>query len=237
MAGTHVTCCQPQALWRIGTHLPRLQPPKSPCWSSNPRLSRSVPPFTACADNLLSARNVRPHVPVTACASQEQLVFEVFAILGLVKWWLQKKRTQSANVRPRTAIERAPSPATLSYSHPLWPHNLTVQLRPCTEQASSHACRAWRKSCGRAAVGATPHGKARGGQISAVLALLIHTLVHVGGRAEAAVGELGGGHEGDAASHGWLDSRRGCWGDRPWPWMAAEWHLRRDADAARAQHT
>ena len=114
-------------------------------------------------------------------------------------------------------------PILLSPSH--WPHNLTVLLWPCTAQASSHDCMAWRASRGRAAVGATPHGKAHNGRGSAVIMLLKQRLVHVGGRAVAAVAVVVDGRERDAASCGWLEPRQGCWGGRPWPWMAAEWRV------------
>ena len=48
---------------------------------------------------------------------------------------------------------------------------------------------AWGASRRRAAVGLLPHGKAHGGRSSAMTALLMHVVVHVGGCAKAAVGE------------------------------------------------
>ena len=67
-------------------------------------------PCAACADHLLRARTVRPRV--CACAPHNWLVFEAGAFVGLWPRWMQKERPESVQVRPRTAIERVPSPAT-----------------------------------------------------------------------------------------------------------------------------
>ena len=70
-------------------------------------------PFRMCtagAAHVLSAHSVRPRS--CACAQQDTPLFEAVLTGCLGAVWMQKIRPQSVQVRPRTAIERVPSPAT-----------------------------------------------------------------------------------------------------------------------------
>ena len=77
---------------------------------------------TAGAAHMLRAHLVRPRA--YACALQYPPVFEAVAAGCFGAVWMQKIRPQSVQVRPRTAIERAPSPATQPA------HNLTFASQP-----------------------------------------------------------------------------------------------------------
>ena len=67
-------------------------------------------PRATCAPHLLRAYTVRPRV--CECATQKWLVFEAGASIGFGPQWMQKGRSESVKVRPRTAIERVPYPDT-----------------------------------------------------------------------------------------------------------------------------